>query len=125
MRSLRPAKLSAVAALASAALAPAGCGHLHTVRPAGVLRVGLSEYRLTPANVHASPGALTVVAHNFGRLVHNLEVLRNGKLAAATRPIRPGSSARLELTVTGGTYVLASGLFQDESLGMRGTLKVG
>ena len=93
--------------------------------PAGrTLRLTVSEYQVRPQSVRARPGPLRIVVRDTGRLVHNLAILNNGKVAAATPPIRPGASATLTLALGPGTYVMASTLFFDESLGTYGTLRV-
>ena len=91
----------------------------------GILHVALSEYRVTPQDVSARPGTLTVFVHNYGRLNHNLAISYNGISEASTEPIRPGRSAVLTATLTAGRYVLASTVLSDQALGAYGSLTVG
>jgi hypothetical protein len=106
------------------ALGLGGCGPTATVGPRRTLRLSVSEYAVRPQSVRALAGPLTIVVRDTGRLVHNLAILNNGEVAAATPPIRPGASATLMLALGPGTYVMASTMFFDESLGTYGTLRV-
>lgn len=83
-----------------------------------------SEYRLSPGALRVRQGPLTLVVHDFGRLAHNFAVLRGQATVAETAPIQPGSSLTLSIYLGPGTYVLASTLFDDQSLGIRGKLTV-
>ena len=69
-------------------------------------------------------GPLTVFAHNYGRLAHNLVISRSGQPTAVTRAILPGQSAEITLTVTPGMYLMASTILSDQTLGEYGTLRV-
>jgi hypothetical protein len=115
-----------VVSLATALLAVAlgGCAHSQVVGADRTLRVGLTEYRVTPGDVRVSAGLLTIFVHNYGRLTHNLVVSLNGQSAGATRPLWPGQDAVIAVTLTPGTYVMASTILSDEALGEYGTLKV-
>lgn len=119
-----PAALAALA-ITAAALTAAGCGATTTVGSSRSLRVGLSEYRVTPERAQADSGLLTIVAHNYGRLTHNLVVSLNGVTEAETRPIAPGETAELETVLSPGRYQLASTVLADEALGAYGTLQIG
>ena len=122
MRSRRAVKVCLL--LAALWALPAACGRTTTVGRARSIQVTLSEYRLAPQKLHATAGPLTIVAHNFGRLVHNLAITQGGRLQAETAPIRPGGSVILSLYLPAGGYVLASNLLDDQSLGIYGTLTV-
>ena len=116
------------AALTAATLATAGllagCGHTARVGAGRTLRVSLTEYRLRPSDVSASAGTLTIVAHNYGLMTHNLAVSQNGTLVAATKPIAPGAEATVVVTLAPGTYTLASTILSDQALGEHGTLTI-
>jgi hypothetical protein len=114
----------AAIALALLALAVTACQQTKTVGASRTVSVALSEYRLAPSEVRASAGLLTFMIHNFGRLAHNLAVTENGMPAGATKPIPPGSTAELTLFLPRGTYSMVSTLFDDQSLGLHGTLTV-
>lgn len=109
--------------LATAALA-AGCGNSVHLGSARRLSLALSEYRVNPQAVSVDAGNLTVVAHNYGRLSHNLVVAQDGHPITATQPIPPGGEAQLTLTLTRGSYTLSSTVLSDDSLGADATLTV-
>lgn len=111
-------------AIAGAALSAGGCGATTTVGGSRTLRVGLSEYRVTPERAQAGAGLLMIVAHNYGRLTHNLVVSLNGVTEASTEPIAPGQTAQLETVLSPGRYQLASTELADQALGAYGTLQV-
>ncbi len=102
----------------------AGCAHVVQIGRRGVLRVALSEYRLGPDQASARTGALTIVARNFGRLTHNLVVSSNGQARATIRPMPPGQSGRVTVSLAPGTYQLASTILSDQALGVYGTLTI-
>jgi hypothetical protein len=113
-------------ALTSLALAPltGGCGDTEQIGSDRTLHLALREYRVNPQSVRVSAGALTIFVQNFGRLTHNLVVSLNGQSAGSTKPIAPGQSAELLLTLTPGRYLMASTILSDEALGEYGTLTV-
>ncbi|MGA2925316.1 MAG: hypothetical protein ABSG43_04875 [Solirubrobacteraceae bacterium] len=119
------ARAPAVALAAALLTALAGCGNTDVLGQARTLYVALSEYRVAPQSAQADPGQLTILVHNYGRLTHDLVVSRSGRTDASTRPIPPGQSAELTLTLTRGSYLLASSIQSDQTLGAYGTLRVG
>jgi hypothetical protein len=123
-----PARAAIKPALALAAVALAllagGCSHTERIGVDRTLRVALSEYRVNPQSVRASAGTLTIFVQNYGRLTHNLVISLGGQSAGSTKPIPPGQSAALVLTLTPGTYLMASTILSDEALGEYGTLTV-
>ena len=64
------------------------------------------------------------MATNVGRLTHNLVISRAGVTQATMKPIGPGQSGRLTVSVTPGTYLLGSTLLSDEALGLYGHVTV-
>jgi hypothetical protein len=106
------------------AFASAGCGATTTVAPGGTLQVALNEYRVTPQDVRAPTGLVTIFVHNYGRLTHDLVVSLNGQIAAATKPIMPGQTEELDAALGPGRYVMASSILSDQALGAYGTLVV-
>ncbi len=104
-------------------LAGAGCGHTVAARQ-GVLQIVLSEYRLIPQSVRAPAGQLTLYAYNYGRLSHNLAVMRGAQTEGSTQPIPPGHGTWLTLTLTPGKYLMLSTVLSDRDLGIYGTLTV-
>jgi len=114
-----------IAILAAVLLAPlAGCGQTEVIRRTRTLLVALTEYRLAPQSVQIGPGPVTILAHNYGRLTHNLVVSRSGQALAATPPMSPGQTDELTLTVAPGSYLMASTVQADQTLGEYGTLRV-
>ena len=122
MRTRRPT-LSLFAALL-VAVAAGGCGTTHTVGPGGTLQVALNEYRVTPQDVRAPTGLLTIFVHNYGRLTHDLVISLDGRTEAATKPIGPGQTEELDAALGPGHYLMASSILSDQALGAYGTLIV-
>ena len=122
MRTRRPT-LSLLAA-GLVALACAGCGTTTTAAAGGTLQVALNEYRVTPQDVHAHTGLLTIFVHNYGRLTHDLVISENGATILATKPIMPGQTEELDAALTPGQYLMASSILSDQALGAYGTLVV-
>jgi hypothetical protein len=107
------------------ALVLAGCGHVARVGSGATLQIDLNEYRVTPQDVLAAPGPLTIVVHNDGRLTHDLAITQHGLQTAATVPLAPGQTTNLVTTLTPGRYLMASSILSDQALGAYGTLDVG
>ena len=122
MRTKRPS-LSLLAA-ALAVLAVAGCGTTTSVGTGGTLQVALNEYRVTPQDVRAHTGLLTIFVHNYGRLTHDLVLSLDGRIAASTKPIAPGQTEELDAALAPGHYLMASSILSDQALGAYGTLIV-
>jgi hypothetical protein len=122
VRKRRPT-LSLLAA-AFLALACAGCGATTTVATGGTLQVALNEYRVTPQDVRAHTGLLTIFVHNYGRLTHDLVISQGGSTVVATKPIMPGQTEELDAALTPGHYLMASSILSDQALGAYGTLVV-
>jgi hypothetical protein len=101
-----------------------GCGHTQVVPSDGVLQISLSEYRVTPQSVQARPGPLILVVRNYGRLTHDLVISLSGHPEASTKPIAPGQSADLVVTLGAGEYLMISTILSDQDLGTYGTLTV-
>jgi hypothetical protein len=107
------------------ALALAACGPVLHVGAGATVRIALNEYRVTPQDVQAAPGTLTLVVHNVGRLTHDLVITHDGRRTAATAPLAPGESTALVATVSSGRYLMSSSILSDQALGTYGTLDVG
>jgi hypothetical protein len=102
----------------------AGCGRAPALASGRVLRISLSEYRLSPRNTRAGAGPLTILVHNYGRFPHNLALSAGGHPLGSTKAIWPGESADLTLVLPRGKYLMASTVFSDQALGVFGTLSV-
>ena len=102
-----------------------GCSNTVSVIAGHPLRVGLSEYRVTPQDIDAHAGGLEITVHNDGRLTHDLVIsTMDGAVEAQTKPIAPGQSFLLEASLTPGQYELSSSVLNDQALGAYGTLNV-
>jgi plastocyanin len=101
-----------------------GCGHTQQVGADRTLSVGLTEYRLNPQSAHVGAGTLTLLVRNYGRLTHNLVISMNGQATASTRPLAPGQSTTLTVSLTAGSYQMASTILSDQALGEYGTITV-
>jgi Cupredoxin-like domain len=124
MSAVRATKLSLLMASLTVAWVGSGCGHTRSVGTNRTLSVALGEYRLNPENVRVSQGTLMILVHNYGRLTHNLVISANGQTVGATKPIPPGQSAELDVSLAAGAYSMASTIQSDEALGEFGTLTV-
>jgi hypothetical protein len=102
----------------------AACGQVTHVRSGRTVELGLTEYRLAPGHVSVSAGQLSILAHNYGRLTHNLVLTSGDTKVATTKPIAPGQSTWLFVDLGPGNYVMESNLFNDQALGLYGTLTV-
>ena len=102
-----------------------GCGVTTHVGSDRTLQIALNEYRVAPQDVHAGPGPLTIIVHNYGRLTHNLVISLNGQTELSTKPIAPGQTAELDAILTPGKYLMASTILSDQALGAYGTLDIG
>jgi len=89
-----------------------------------MLEVAISDFHLAPVSASVPPGRLTVLAHNYGRLSHNIAIERAGRQIASTSPLPPGTSARLIVNLAPGDYVLLSTSWDGAALGARATLIV-
>jgi hypothetical protein len=105
-------------------LAVTACGHTTTVGTGHTLQIALNEYRVTPQDIRAQTGLLTIYVHNYGRLTHNLVISLDGRTEAATKPIAPGQTEELDAALGPGHYLMASSIVSDQALGAYGTLVV-
>ncbi|MFZ0088691.1 MAG: cupredoxin domain-containing protein [Solirubrobacteraceae bacterium] len=115
-------RLALLAAVAT--IAAAGCGSTTTVGDRHTFSVALSEYRVTPQDVHATAGETAIYVHNYGRLTHDLVLTFEGQMWATTKPIAPGEGTELTTALIPGRYEMASSLLSDQALGAYGTLDV-
>jgi hypothetical protein len=111
-------------AVALASLAVGACGRTTTIRSGRTLQIALNEYRVTPQDVRAQTGLLTIFVHNYGRLTHDLVISLDGQTEATTEPIAPGQTAELDAALGPGRYLMASSILSDQALGAYGTLIV-
>jgi hypothetical protein len=100
------------------------CGSTRVISNDRTLFIALTDYHLTPQSVRTSSGPMTILVHNYGRLTHNLVVSIDGASSGSTRPIAPGQTAEMTVTLVPGTYLMASTILSDQATGQYGTLKV-
>lgn len=121
--------------LSAGAIALTGCdGEPDPVSvPSGEVRVELSEYRIEPQVVQVPSGEVTLVAHNTGRLTHNLKVRSLDRERGQAQEVFgevedtmfPGESSSGTFTLGPGKYELVCTIGNHDDLGQTGTLIVG
>jgi hypothetical protein len=116
--------LALVTAALTIAVAATGCSHAHVVGHHRTLVLALTEYRIDPQTVHMTPGPLTIIVRNYGHRTHNLVVTMDGQAVGSTKPLWPGTSSRLKVSLPAGHYVMTSTILSDQALGEYGTLVV-
>jgi uncharacterized cupredoxin-like copper-binding protein len=122
-----------VAALA--ALPAAGCGAeiAYTRAADRRVEVRLAEYSITPEHIQVRAGRVTLVAHDVGRLTHNLAVVqfkrpKSGEeeksYGKPTRTLFPGQTDSITVHLKPGKYRLVCTIANHDNLGQYGELKV-
>jgi plastocyanin len=94
---------------------------------AQAIAVGETEYRLTPADPSVKSGAVTITAHNNGKIPHAIEVEGGGPGGkdAKSTSISPGQSTTLAVDlVPGKTYTWYCPIDGHRGLGMKGQITV-
>jgi plastocyanin len=105
-------------AAASTTGATGGGGAAETVK------IGESEFKLTPADVSVKPGEVTFEATNDGATTHNLEVEGPGE-EQTTEDIAPGESASITVDMSKpGTYEMYCAIDSHREQGMEGEITV-
>jgi uncharacterized cupredoxin-like copper-binding protein len=121
--------------VALAALPAGGCGATiaYTHAPDRRVEVRLDEYTVTPEHIQVTAGRITLVAHNQGRLTHNLAVVQfkppqSGEQAkqygTATKTLFPGQTGTTTVDLKPGKYRIVCTLANHDNLGQYGELKV-
>jgi uncharacterized cupredoxin-like copper-binding protein len=121
--------------VALAALPAAGCGatiaYVHD--PDSRVDVRLDEYYVSPEHIQVHAGRITLVAHNTGRLTHNLAVVQfkrpksgeqEKQYGKATRTLFPGQTGSTTVDLKPGKYRIVCTLANHDNLGQYGELKV-
>jgi uncharacterized cupredoxin-like copper-binding protein len=134
MSSMRPRRATLAAIAALAATLPAGCGSdAPYVRASGsTVHLRLDEYRILPQRVTVPAGRIRIVAHDVGRLTHNVAVVQfnrplgedEEKQYARTRTAHPGDVVQTTVTLKPGKYRLVCTIANHDNLGQYGELKV-
>jgi uncharacterized cupredoxin-like copper-binding protein len=126
-------RLAALTLLGALTLAGCGSGPSYTHVQDGVLKIDLDEYRLRPENLEVPAGRVHLIAHNTGRLTHNLAIeswdVKTGEqpvMYGRTDTLQPGQtgSERATITLKPGKYRLLCTIANHDDLGQYGELKV-
>ncbi len=115
-------RLRAATAVALLALTITACGS-----SSGVVatQIHVLDFKLDPATVSASGGAVSLAVTNDGPTIHNVTIRdAAGHVIGATKDLREGQSETLSTKIAPGSYVLFCSLPGHESLGVKGTLTV-
>jgi hypothetical protein len=116
--------LALVTATLTIAVTATGCSHAQGVGGHRTLVLALTEYRIDPQAVHMTPGRLTIIVRNYGHRTHNLVLTLDGQEIGSTKPLWPGTSSRLTVSLPTGNYVMTSTVLSDQALGEYATLVV-
>lgn len=126
-------RLAALTLLGALTLAGCGGGPSYTRVEDGVLKIDLDEYTLRPENLEVPAGTVHLVAHNSGRLTHNLtieardrETGEEATVYGRTDTLQPGQTGRERdpITLKPGKYRLVCSIGNHDDLGQYGELKV-
>lgn len=119
--SRRTGIVAALTVLAAALALPAYGGAARTTTAAHSLHVDLTEWALVPDGGVVAPGPVRVTVQNYGRLVHELDIIptsfwgdvpdvRNGRAdvagVAAPVVVKPGQARSARVSLAPGTYLL-------------------
>jgi hypothetical protein len=100
---------------------PASGNAAHTSMAGHKLHVDLTEWAVVPSQGLVSPGPVRITVENYGRLVHQLDIIptqswgeklevRNGRAVGAgvARPVvvAPGQKRTAQIDLAPGSYVL-------------------
>jgi plastocyanin len=121
--------------VALAALPVGGCGTdvAYTRAPDRRVEVRLDEYRVLPEHIEVRAGRVTLVAHNDGRLTHNLAVVQFERPLGTeqekgygdpTKTLFPGETGQTTVDLKPGKYRLVCTIANHDNLGQYGELKV-
>ena len=104
------------------ATSAAGAGIGAGAGAATMIDVNLSEFAITPKELAAPPGPITIRVHNTGSMEHNFAIKGVGK---TSRNLKPGETLTLDLAnVPEGHYDTLCEVPGHEGSGMKGTLAV-
>jgi uncharacterized cupredoxin-like copper-binding protein len=91
---------------------------------AKTVKVGESEWKITPTDGKATAGNVVLNVSNTGQVPHQLEVEGNGLEEQKTAVIDPGGSAKLAVKLKPGKYEWYCPIPGHKEQGMEGTLTV-
>jgi plastocyanin len=118
-----------------AALLVTGCGDdvAYTPAPNRRVEVRLDEYRVLPEHIQVTAGRITLVAHNTGRLTHNLLAVQFNRplgdeeekqYGTPTKTLFPNETGTTTVDLKPGKYRLVCTISNHDNLGQYGELKV-
>jgi plastocyanin len=121
--------------LVAAALGATGCGddRAYTTVTGEQVDVRLDEYRIRPERIRVFAGPITFVAHDTGRLTHNLAVVQFDRplgdeeermYGEPTKTLFPGRTASTTVRLVPGKYRLVCTIANHDNLGQYAELKV-
>jgi uncharacterized cupredoxin-like copper-binding protein len=120
MTGMRNRSLLLALALVVVALGTAAAGAA-VQAGAKTVKVTAREYRISLSVRKLPAGAVTLVVHNAGKVAHRIEIKGPG-VTKETPLLTPGRTARLHLTLKGGTYSLWCTVPGHAALGMKASL---
>ena len=97
------------------------------------IEVRLAEYSITPEHIQVHAGRISVVAHDVGKLTHNLAVVQFNRpksgeqekqYGQATKTLFPGQTGSTTVDLQPGKYRLVCTLANHDNLGQWAELKV-
>jgi plastocyanin len=115
-------KILLLAALALAGAAVAGVV-AHASASKTTIRVTEREYKISLSTTHAAAGPVRFEIKNTGKLAHALSIAGTG-VTAKTKPIQPGKTAVLLVTLKSGAYSLWCPVPGHAALGMKAKVTV-
>jgi hypothetical protein len=131
---MSPSPRASLTTLGLAVLALGGCfgGEPDPVRDRdATLRLELDEYRIRPGVIKVRPGRVELVAHNRGRLTHNVKIESEPSGEAepvvvfgGTATAHPGETVEASVPLSPGRYRLTCTIANHDNLGQYGTLIV-
>jgi uncharacterized cupredoxin-like copper-binding protein len=101
--------------------------HAPAAAPAGhAISVSETEFKVALPAQKVAPGKVTFTVRNAGKIQHDLVVSGPGVTGAAKTPLlNPGQTAKLTVTLTGGSYTLYCSVPGHRAAGMAAKLTVG
>ena len=90
---------------------------------AATVKIGETEYKLSPASATAKAGSVTFEATNDGKIPHDLEIEGNG-VEKKTETLEPGSTGKITVDLKPGTYEMYCSIDGHKDLGMKGEVTV-
>jgi iron uptake system component EfeO len=129
-RSVRPALLATLVAIAAGAVAACSGSQPSagpaTAAPAGVVAVEARNdpYSFSPSTLLVPAGSVTFSVKNAGTEEHEFEIFKGETVVDEVEGLVPGLTKELTVTLEAGSYTYVCKLNGHDQLGMKGTLTV-